>query len=102
MRVYKCGTDGCGKGLITEFQQWNFCPRCGGQRWRKLRKVTYWMTLKIWWLSGRQLVVPPEGSWLERFLLKRMEDQAENIVITERDVMTKVPQGFTKGGSRGR
>jgi|SRR3990167_7339285 len=100
MRVYQCATNGCGKGLITEFQPWGFCPKCGGRNWRKLRKATHWMTLRIWWMSGRQLVVPPEGSMLERFLLKRMNDQAENVRITENDVRQQVPQNLTKGGSR--
>ena len=101
MRVYRCNNEGCGKGLITEFQPWDFCPKCGGTRWKKLRKATYWTTLRIWWISGRQLIVPPEGSWLERFVLRHWEDQAENS-ITEEEVRRNVPKFFwSKGGSRG-
>jgi hypothetical protein len=100
MRVYRCNTEGCGKGLITDLQPWGFCPKCGGLRWKKLRRSTYWTMVRIWWISGRQLVVPPEGSWLERFLVKRLQDQAEN-VFTEERVRREVPQFYQRGGSHG-
>lgn len=100
MRVYRCRTEGCGRGLITEMQQWGFCPKCGGQKWGKLRKSSYWTMLRIWWISGRKLVVPPEGSKLERFLMKRFEDQSE-YVVNERELRAEVPAQFMEGGSRG-
>lgn len=77
MRAYRCYTNGCGKGLITDLQEWGPCPVCGGKKWGKVQRVTYWIMFRLWWMSGRQLVVPPEGSWLERYLIKRMEDQAD-------------------------
>jgi len=101
MRVYRCANQGCGKGLITELQEWGFCPKCGGLKWQKLRRSTYWTMLRIWWMSGRRLVVPPEGSRLERFMVKRFADQAENVRITEGMVRSQVPQDFMKGGSSG-
>lgn len=77
MRVYKCGSNGCGKGLITDLNEWGPCPKCGGMSWNKLRLATYCTMLRIWWISGRQLIVPPEGSWLEKFLKKHMKDEKE-------------------------
>tara|TARA_Y100000310_G_C20382049_1_gene668612 strand:+ start:318 stop:611 length:294 start_codon:yes stop_codon:yes gene_type:complete len=94
VRVYICDSTGCGKGLITEFQEWGCCPKCGGRRWKKLRKSTYWRMLKIWWISGRELWVPPQGSRIERFLKKRMVDEAEH-GITEAEVRENVPDQFT-------
>ena len=101
MRVYRCNTEGCGKGLITDLQPWGFCPKCGGLRWKKLRRSTYWTMIRIWWISGRKLVVPPEGSRLERYLRARMADQSENRMFTEADVKTQVPPFYRRGGSSG-
>ena len=78
MRAYRCDLPTCGKGLITEFQEWGPCPKCGGLYWRKIKRVSYLTMVRLWWISGRQLVVPPEGSLLEKFLKKRMKDCREN------------------------
>ncbi len=101
MRVYRCCSEGCGKGLITEFQPWGFCPKCGGSRWKKLRRSTYWTMIRIWWISGRKLIVPPEGSWVERRILRHLKDEAENRVFSDNDVKTQVPPFFRRGGSGG-
>jgi hypothetical protein len=78
MRVYQCYSNGCGKGLITEMQEWGPCPKCGGMKWRKLRYVSYWKMLRVLKLSRFQLLVPPEGSWIEKLLFLYMKDEAED------------------------
>ena len=77
MRAYVCHNQGCGKGLITDLNEWGPCPKCGGRKWGKLRLVRYITTLRILWISRGQLLVPPENSWLERWAKKRMEDTKE-------------------------
>ena len=89
MRAYRCYTNGCGKGLITDLQEWGPCPKCGGKKWGKIQHVTYWMMFRLWWVSGRKMIVPPEGSWIERYLIKHMDDQAEE----------KLPP-YMRGGSQ--
>jgi len=75
MRAYRCY--GCGRGLTTDLNKWDHCRKCGSGKWNKLKGLTYPETVRILWMTRGELVMPPEGSLLEKLLKKWMKDRRE-------------------------
>ena len=76
MRLYRCHS--CGRGLFLEGNTAP-CKYCGSRQQRKATTIRWHETLTLFVRTRGELIVPPEGTLLERFLLKKMDDQAEKL-----------------------
>ena len=79
MRAYRCR--GCGRGITTDTVQWGHCKRCGSGKWNKLQGLTYLEMVKILLMTRGKLLVPPQGSLVERVAKKFFDDAKETGVM---------------------
>ena len=75
MRAYRCR--GCGRGLTTDTMPWGHCKRCGSGKWNKLQGLTHWEMFKILLMTRGALLIPPQGSLVERVVKKFFIDTKE-------------------------
>jgi len=81
VRAYRCR--GCGRGLTVDIVAWGHCPKCGSGKWNKLQGLSYWEMLKVLWLTRGKLLVPPQGSLVERFATRFLQDEKETGTLAQ-------------------